>query len=271
MASPLYKKALIVGATSGIGHDLARKFVEQGTKVIISGRREERLNEFISTYGNDKATSVVFDVTKLSEIPAFAAKVAEANPDLDCVVLNSGVQYHFDFTKPETVDYDRFNTELTTNYTSSVRLASEFAQHLRKQPKESHILFMSATLGLIPGLLRTGGYNASKGALHNFILVFRQQLKEAGIPVKLVEIFPPAVQTELHDAKNQPETVTGPKFGMPLAEFTEALYTKLGEGEDQVAIGPGGEGALKGFEKDRQVAFHGMVDMVNNMLKQFQK
>lgn len=269
--APLYKKALIVGATSGIGHDLARKFVEEGTKVIVAGRRKDKLDEFVSKYGSEKASAVTFDVLKLREISSFAAKIAQENKDLDCVVLNSGVQYQFDFLNPDTINFDAFQRELTTNYTSCVQLASAFVPHLKKQDGETHILFTSATLALIPGLLRTGGYNASKGALHNFILGFREQIKQAGIPIKVVEIFPPAVQTELHDEKHQPEVKDGHKIGMPLADFTEALYVKLAAGEEQPAVGPAGEAAFNGFEKDRQAAFHQMVTMVTEMLKKFQK
>lgn len=267
MSAPLYKKALVIGATSGIGEDLARKLISTGTKVIAVGRRQDRLDSFVSAAGSDKASSYVFDINKLSDIPAFAAKVVKANPDLDSVVLNSGIQRSFDFSRPETVDLTKLDEELSTNYTSYVHLSMAFLPFLQKQQGPTSIVYMSATLGIVPGMLRTGNYNASKGALHNWILVFREQLKaRQDNNVHIVEVFPPAVQTELHDARHQPDLKDGGSIGMPLAQFTDELYQGLQRGEEQVGVGHG-KAALEGFEKDRQKAFHDMIEMVGGLLK----
>lgn len=74
-----YKKALIIGATSGIGKALAIKFVENGTKVVIAGRRKENLDEFAQEYGSEMVDSRVFDVMKLEQVrpsplPSFRAQ-----------------------------------------------------------------------------------------------------------------------------------------------------------------------------------------------------
>ena len=78
-------------------------------------------------------------------------------------------------------------------------------------------------------------YCATKAALHQFILSLRVQLLETKINV--VEIFPPAVQTELHDAKHQPDIKDGNKMGMPLDEFTKETYQALAGGYEQIPIG----------------------------------
>lgn len=87
-----YKKVLLVGATSGIGLALADKLVQEGVHVIAVGRRKENLDAFVSKHGKDKASSHVFDITKISEIPKFRDEVLAAHPDLDCLFLNSGIQ-----------------------------------------------------------------------------------------------------------------------------------------------------------------------------------
>jgi NADP-dependent 3-hydroxy acid dehydrogenase YdfG len=71
MAFP-YKHVLIIGATAGIGAAMANHFINQGIKVTAVGRRASRLDAFVSTHGPEKASSIVFDISKLSEIPAFA-------------------------------------------------------------------------------------------------------------------------------------------------------------------------------------------------------
>ncbi len=66
-----YKKVLVLGATSGIGEALAAKFVQEGAKVIVTGRRKENLDAFVQQHG-EQATAVQFDITQLDQIPSFA-------------------------------------------------------------------------------------------------------------------------------------------------------------------------------------------------------
>ncbi|EMT74697.1 hypothetical protein NOF04DRAFT_17907 [Fusarium oxysporum II5] len=236
--APLYKKALVIGATSGIGAALASKLVATGTKVVVVGRRRTRLESFVKTHGSDVSSAFNFDVTNLNGIKAFANTVIQSNPDLDCIIISSGVQRGFNFSEPETVNLSLLGDELTTNYTSVVHLTAAFLPHLQKELHGS-IVYINATLGLIPAMSRTPNYNASKAALHAFVLDIRYQLRDSGCPLHIVEVFPPAVQTELHDERHQPDLVHGMEIGMPLAEFIEQMYDGLAKGSDQFAIGLG--------------------------------
>lgn len=78
-----YSKVLVLGATSGIGEALAEKLIENGTFVIASGRRQEKLDAFVSKHGKDKAAAVQFDVTQLDKIPKFAQDVMKDHADID--------------------------------------------------------------------------------------------------------------------------------------------------------------------------------------------
>lgn len=69
-----YKKVLVIGATSGIGEALAARCVQAGSRVIVSGRREDRLTEFVRHHSEDQSIAAPFDITKLDEIPEFAAR-----------------------------------------------------------------------------------------------------------------------------------------------------------------------------------------------------
>ena len=66
-----YRRILVVGATSGIGEALAARFVKEGSKVIVVGRRQENLNAFVQKHGEDRAAGVAFDITKVDQIPSF--------------------------------------------------------------------------------------------------------------------------------------------------------------------------------------------------------
>lgn len=136
-----YNKILVIGATSGIGLAYAEKVVEDGKKAIVVGRRKENLDDFVKKHGKDKAEALVFDITKLGEIPQFAADVIKKHPDLDCIILNSGIQRGFDFTKPETVDLSVLDLEFTTNYLSYIHLTHAFLPHFQKQEKETSLVY----------------------------------------------------------------------------------------------------------------------------------
>ena len=69
-----YKKILVVGGSSGIGESLAEKFIQEGSSVIVTGRRQEKLDGFVNKHGKDKASAVAFDVTDLHNLPQMAKK-----------------------------------------------------------------------------------------------------------------------------------------------------------------------------------------------------
>lgn len=146
--------------------------------------------------------------------------------------------------------------ELTTNYTSYIYITQAFLPFLLK--KHSALIYSSSGLALVP-LPRCPNYCATKAALHHFLLSLRIHLK--GTSTAVLEIFPPAVQTELHDSEYQPGTPrksgyqainrpaaavvssgarftnlrvldikNGRKIGMPLTDFVEETYQMLTEG-----------------------------------------
>lgn len=275
--APLYKKALIVGATSGIGEALAIKLAENGTHVVAVGRREDRLAALVGKAPKGSISIMILDITDLPAIATFAAVVTATHPDLDAVILNSGIQRAFDFGQPATVDLAAVELELKTNYTAYVYLVTAFLPHLQalsKTSNKAYLVFISATLGLVPSLVRTPNYNASKAALHSFITTLRQQQIDAGYEqLRVVEVFPPAVQTELHDSVHQPDLENGDQLGMPLAAFTNELFTKLAA-DPKLFIGIGPAEALiadGGLEDQRQKLFESQQVLLKVAVSKFLK
>jgi short-subunit dehydrogenase involved in D-alanine esterification of teichoic acids len=91
--------------------------------------------------------------------------------------------------------------------------------------------------------------------MHHLIMAMRVQLRDSN--VKMIEILPPAVQTELHD---QPEFEDGRSVGIPIGEFTDGAWKGLEDGKEDIPVGrsmgPYKEG---GFEKARMEAFRARV------------
>ena len=252
-----YNKVLVLGATSGIGWALAEKIVNDGKKVIIVGRRQEKLDEFVKKHGSDKVDSVTFDITELGKIPGFVKDITTKHPDLDSIILNSGIQRGFDFSKPETVDLDMLELEFRTNYLSYMHLTTALIPFLQKQENETSLIYTTSGLALLP-LPRCPNYCASKAALHHMILVIREQLRNGPGNIKVIEIFPPAVQTELHDSKHQPDIKDGAHIGMPLVEFTEETWKKLVNGDEQIPVGFVVK-AFESFENKRQEMYQNVM------------
>jgi short-subunit dehydrogenase involved in D-alanine esterification of teichoic acids len=204
---------------------------------------------------------------KNKQIAKFASEVVVEHPDLDCIFVNSGIQRAFDFSSPDMVDMDVFDQELTTNYTSAVRLAKAFIPHLQQQSTKTALIFTTSQMALVP-MMRCPNYGASKAALHHFILALRTQLSDGPGDVQVIEIYPPAVQTELHDAKHQPDLKNGHLIGMPLQQFTEEVWEKLVAREDQILVGSAKD-IFNAFEVKRQELYQQMTEMLSGLLKQF--
>ena len=215
-------------------------------------------------------STAAFDITALKDIPAFAKQMFAENSDLDCIFLNSGLQRHLDWTKPDEVKLEDAELEILTNYTAYLHLVKAFLPYLQAAaPKPTSLIFTTSGLALVP-ILYCPNYCASKAALHHMILALRQQLKDVESNVRIIELYPPAVQTELHDAKHQPEMGDrGKDMGMPLNEFTDEAYEGLckeGEAGEQVPVQL--VKTFMGFntwEQERQKTFQKMSAHIKQM------
>ncbi|TVY27324.1 putative oxidoreductase [Lachnellula hyalina] len=224
-----YKHVLLVGATAGIGKGMADRLVKEGVKVTAVGRRQDRLDRFVKEHGESKASGIALDIGNLAVIPKFAEDVMIKSPDIDCLFLNAGVQSAADFSKPETVDLAKFNSEMNINFLSYVALVHAFIPFLKSKGTETGIIFTGSHLAIVPAATLPA-YSASKAALNAFTLCLRDNLRNTSI--KVIELSPPVVQTELHDYVGD----RGRTMGMPLEEFTQIAYDGLVSGSDQIIV-----------------------------------
>ena len=255
MSSP-FQCVLLIGATSGIGRAMADRLVREGSRVIAVGRRQDKLDDFVRTHGKDKASAIAFDIAENAKIPQFATQVAKSYPELDCLFVNAGVQRRYNFAEPQTIDLDQFNLEMHVNFTSFVAITHAFLPFLLGKQK-TELVFTTSNLAIVPAAMLPS-YSASKAALNAFVLCLREQLRES--TVKVIELSPPVVQTELHDAEMGEEA--GRNLGMPIDRFTDLALAGLREGKDQVVIGAlWGEpdGTLDDIINKRRTAFEGLA------------
>ncbi|KAL9583098.1 MAG: hypothetical protein Q9203_005219, partial [Teloschistes exilis] len=237
-----YKTVLMVGATSGIGAAMADRLIHEGSKVIAVGRRQDKLDDFVSKHGSAKAGAAKFDITDRQGMSSFVGKITKEFPDLDCVFLNAGTQSPMDLTKPEKYDPNVFDNEISTNFNSIVDLTMKFLPFFQAKKSESSFIFTGSHIAVVPAA-GLPAYCASKAALNSFVLSLRLQLASAKSPVKIIEISPPVVKrsrlmnqstAELHDYMGEEK---GRSMGMPVDIFVDQTFKGLEAGKDQVPVG----------------------------------
>ena len=206
---------LITGGGSGIGRALAEALHAKGNQVIISGRREQLLDEV--TAANPGMASIVLDIQDKADIAAFARDTVERFPALNVVINNAGIMKDEDVTATE--DHLAIAEEtIVTNLLGPIRLTAALLPHLLRQP-QSTVMTVSSGLAFVP-MVVTPTYSATKAAIHSYSMALREQL--AGTSTQVIELAPPYVQTELRG----PEQAVDP-MAMPLADFIAEVMTIL--------------------------------------------
>lgn len=109
------KKIIVTGGGRGLGFYMAKRFIEEGASVVITGRNEEKLKSAAAEIG---CSYIPFDVQEISEISVFLKRAHEMLGGIDVLVNNAGISLHekdiFDVTQEK---YDRqFNTNLKAVY-----------------------------------------------------------------------------------------------------------------------------------------------------------
>lgn len=204
----------IPGATSGIGLALAVALHEQGSTVVVGGRRTELLERVAAEHpGID---TVRIDTTDPESIESAAKEVLERYPDLDTLVTMAGIMRVEDWHHPEGFLATAEET-FTTNVLGPIRLIGAFVEHLQTRPHAT-IVPVSSGLAFAP-LKATPSYDASKAAIHMLSEALRLQLADTS--VRVTELVPPSVATEI-----VPGHLDDPS-AMPLDEYVREVLQLL--------------------------------------------
>jgi uncharacterized oxidoreductase len=213
---------LVTGGGSGIGFALARRFIQAGSNVIICGRREDKLIEAQSKYPQIHIR--VCDVANPTERTALFTWATESFPALNMLVNNAGIQQQIELQQKPS--WEILGEEVAINLEAPIHLSTLFIPHLLKQDRPA-IINITSGLSFVPKA-NVPVYCATKAALHSFTLSMRHQL--SGTPITVIEIIPPAVDTDLGGKGLH-------TFGAPLDEFTDAIVKQLKKGSIEATYG----------------------------------
>lgn len=198
--APLIKKemktAIVIGATSGLGREVAAGLAARGWKVGIAGRREERLQELRGRFGEEMMPCRRMDVTDASAAAVLDELMGETGaPDL--LFYASGIG----FQNPkldEGVEMDI----VRTNCEGMVRIVDHFVNYVKAHPDiyrndhRAHIAVISSVAGTA-GLGAAPAYSATKKMQSTYISALVQLSRMEKIPVDFTDIRPGFVRTEI--------------------------------------------------------------------------
>lgn len=235
---------LITGGGSGIGFALAERFIKAGSNVIICGRREDKLKEAKSKYPQMHIR--VCDVADPAERRALSAWVTESFPGLNMLVNNAGIQKRIELQQKPS--WETLGEEVAINLEAPIHLSTLFIPHLLKQERPA-IINITSGLSFVPKA-NVPVYCATKAALHSFTLSLRHQL--FGTPIDVIEIIPPAVDTDLGGKGLH-------TFGVPLDEFTDGIVEQLKMGSIE---------ATYGFSAESSRASRDQLESIFNQMNQ---
>ena len=186
------KTALITGATSGIGLEFAKRLADRGYRLIVTGRRVDRLNE-LAEQVNVPVEIISGDLSKKKECFALLDKLKEER--IDVFINNAGFGVAGSFLE---TDIDR---EVSMIKVNDVAMHILFKGILQKMDADGagQILNVASSAGLLPGGPYMAGYYAGKAYVTSLTRAVAVELKEKGSKVKVSALCPGPVDTEFND------------------------------------------------------------------------
>jgi short-subunit dehydrogenase len=226
--------ALITGASSGIGYELARKFGQHNYDlVIVSDDREklsaaaERLGQLATEPGVDLITA---DLSTREGVTKVYEHVKGLGRPVDVLAANAGVGVHGKF---DETNIDDEIALINLNVTSQVHLIKLILRDMRERDA-GDILITSSIAGIMPGPLMAV-YAASKAFLRFFGEGIREELKDTDINVTV--LMPGPTETEFFERAGMQDTTVGQAKKQSPEEVAEAAFNALREREDHVIPG----------------------------------
>jgi NAD(P)-dependent dehydrogenase (short-subunit alcohol dehydrogenase family) len=176
------KIALVTGGNSGIGLATAKRFVEEGAFVYITGRRQDSLDEAVKLIGKN-VTAVQGDVSKLADLDRLFAQIRDEKGRLDVVFANAGGG---EFAALGNYTEEHFDKTFDINVKGLVFTVQKALPLL----PDGATIVLNASIVSMKGMPQFGVYSATKAAVRSFARTWTNELKDRGIRVNVVSPGP---------------------------------------------------------------------------------
>ena len=249
------KRAVVTGASSGIGAASVRALVKAGWTVVALARREAKLKALVEEVG-PAASYVVCDLTDEASTQAAVERVLAGGP-VKALVNCAGAAFGKDPVATASLDDWRGMYEL--NVIGTLRITQKLLPALKRAPGGGTVLVISSTAGIEP-YEGGAGYCASKFAERVMARVLR--LEQIGEPVRVIDIAPGMVETDEFslkrfggDAQRAAAVYAGVPSPLKAEDIAECVTWALAQPDtvdiDQIVVRPRAEGSYTKVYRER--------------------
>jgi short-subunit dehydrogenase len=226
--------AVVTGASSGIGLELAKQFASNGYDVLITAEDAEleAAATAVRAAGDAKVETIQVDLASSGGVDELYARIQATGRPVDALALNAGIGAGGSFAGP---DADRTPLEqeleiVDLNVRSTVHLAKHVITDMVAR-NEGRVLFTSSIAATMPGPFQAV-YNASKSFVQSFALALRNEVKDTNVTI--TSLMPGPTDTEFFERADLEDTRIGAGPQDDPADVAREGFEALMAGEERV-------------------------------------
>ena len=210
------KTILVTGASSGIGKAIAKKLVQCGANVILTGRNSEKLQLVVDEIGTNVLYYLAIDVNDDVQLES----LVKSMPNVDGVVFCAGIA---EYIPSKILNKSKLQNTLDTNFISQTQL-TRLLLKFKKLKSNSSLLYISS-LAAKQGVIATAAYSASKAALSAYMRVIASELAQNGI--RSNALCPGIISTDMGDSITNLNPDIASKYPLGLGTTDDVANTSI--------------------------------------------
>lgn len=223
--------ALVTGASSGIGYELARQCAENGFDLFVVADEASIVEaaQGLRAAGA-QVDSMQLDLSSLEGVDQLVSRVRALGRPVDALLANAGQGLGHGFLDQAV---DDFMQVVDTNITGTLALIHAIGRDMRERGR-GRILITGSIAGLMPGSFQAV-YNGTKAFLDSFSFALRNELKDTGVTVTC--LMPGATETNFFTRANMEDTKVGQAKKDDPADVAKTGFDAMMKGEGDVVHG----------------------------------